>query len=282
MAGEEWPHAHSQGNGHDFSCRAESNTNSASAHEWYKDKERCIFCEHGAPRKRSRASASWDVQGEYYALCPYASRVPYEVWLMQPATQPFIRTSRGPVPNRRQLAALLGAGYCAGWRKWRPLITWLCTPHPIPGTKRAKLAGYWKTFARRLPLAHRNFCRSWKRPAKSYSIKEVYFNAEMPEQAAATFASVWTPIHEAGANRIRGGTRPHLPQFAPSTVFFLLFCFLLYLVQAPPSPLYGGKPGSLRIRWTKLTCSSFWATTISMPIEPPGPCNCLGKGRRPL
>src|SRR2546429_9240909 len=48
-----------------------------------------------------------DVQGDYYALCPYASRVPYEIWLLHRRHNHTFEQPR-PGSNRRQLAALLG------------------------------------------------------------------------------------------------------------------------------------------------------------------------------
>jgi len=53
----------------------------SSAHEWFKDKERCIFCDT-VRQEEKQGKRIVDVQGDYYALCPYASRVPYEIWLM--------------------------------------------------------------------------------------------------------------------------------------------------------------------------------------------------------
>ena len=41
-------------------------------------------------RTKSNGKRIVDVQGEYYALCPYASRVPYEMWLHAPQTQSFV------------------------------------------------------------------------------------------------------------------------------------------------------------------------------------------------
>jgi UDPglucose--hexose-1-phosphate uridylyltransferase len=47
-----------------------------------------------------------DTQGEYVALCPYASRVPYEIWVLHRKHNHMFEQPR-PGANRRHLAALL-------------------------------------------------------------------------------------------------------------------------------------------------------------------------------
>jgi UDPglucose--hexose-1-phosphate uridylyltransferase len=58
--------------------------------------------------------------------------------------------------------------------------------HTAPNTKSKKgeLAGYWKTLADDYHW-HIEIMPIVEKRSKSYSIKEVYFNAELPEQAAA-------------------------------------------------------------------------------------------------
>src|SRR5207244_1077749 len=104
-SGEEWPHAHSQVTATIFVPRR-IKYELSSAHEWFKDKERCIFCDT-VRQEEKQGKRIVDVQGEYYALCPYASRVPYEVWLMHRRHNHLFEQPR-PGSNRRQLGALLG------------------------------------------------------------------------------------------------------------------------------------------------------------------------------
>ncbi|MGA2420036.1 MAG: DUF4931 domain-containing protein, partial [Candidatus Acidiferrum sp.] len=75
LAGEEFAHAHSQITATIFVPRRIKYELSAS-HDWYKEKERCIFCDMVRQEEKS-GKRIVDVQGDYYALCPYASRVPY-------------------------------------------------------------------------------------------------------------------------------------------------------------------------------------------------------------
>jgi UDPglucose--hexose-1-phosphate uridylyltransferase len=123
-----------------------------------------------------------DVQGDYYAICPYASRVPYEVWVMHRRHNHMFEQPR-PGSNRRQLAALLGR-VLRRLEKVAP--AYHLVVHTSPGTqnKKGEMAGYWKTLADDYHW-HIEILPIVEKRSKSYSIKEVYFNAELPEQAAA-------------------------------------------------------------------------------------------------
>jgi UDPglucose--hexose-1-phosphate uridylyltransferase len=176
-AGEEWPHAHSEVAATIFVPRRIKYELHA-AHDWYMDKERCIFCDV-VRQEEKQGKRIVDVQGDYYALCPYASRVPYEVWVMhrkhnQAFEQPL------PGSNRKQLAALLG-------RVLRRLAKVAPAYHLVvhnTKSKKGELAGYWKTLADDYHW-HIEIMPIVEERSKSYSIKEVYFNAKLPEQAAA-------------------------------------------------------------------------------------------------
>jgi len=67
-------------------------------------------------RKKKLGKRIVDVQGDYYALCPYASRVPFEVGCCTGGTT-IIRKPRAGA-NRHHLAALLEE-FCGGWRSFR-------------------------------------------------------------------------------------------------------------------------------------------------------------------
>jgi UDPglucose--hexose-1-phosphate uridylyltransferase len=63
--------------------------------------------------------------------------------------------------------------------------------HTAPGTqnKKGEMAGYWKTLADDYHW-HIEILPIVEKRSKSYSIKEIYFNAELPEQAAATLRAL--------------------------------------------------------------------------------------------
>jgi len=180
MAGEEWTHAHSQVMATIFVPRRIKYELSA-AHEWFKEKERCIFCDM-VRQEEKQGKRIVDVQGEYYALCPYASRVPYEIWLVHRRHNHLFEQPR-PGSNRRQLAALLGR-VLRRLEKVAPAFHLVVHTAPTTKGKKGELSGYWKTLAEDYHW-HIEILPIVERRSKSYSIKEVYFNAVLPEQAAA-------------------------------------------------------------------------------------------------
>ncbi|MGH9702736.1 MAG: galactose-1-phosphate uridylyltransferase [Candidatus Acidiferrales bacterium] len=179
LAGEEWTHSHSQVTATTFVPRRILYELRA-AREWYRDKERCSFCDILRQEERE-GKRIVETAGDYVAFCPYASRVPFEVWIMP---RRHNHQFEAPVPgeNRRHLASLLG-------RTLRRLTQisagYHMVVHTSPNSSQTKgeLSEYWKTIhsdyhwhIEVLPIVESR--------SKSYSIKEVYFNAMMPEQAA--------------------------------------------------------------------------------------------------
>ncbi|PYT53439.1 MAG: hypothetical protein DMG43_09020 [Acidobacteria bacterium] len=185
LAGEEWSHAHSQVTATIFVPRRikyELN----SAHEWFKDKERCIFCDT-VRQEEKQGKRMVEVQGDYYALCPYASRVPYETWLLHRRHNHLFEQPR-PGSNRRQLAALLGR-VLRRLEKVAPAFHLVVHTSPNTRNKKGELSGYWKTLPDDYHW-HIEILPIVEKRSKSYSIKEVYFNAELPEQAAANLRAL--------------------------------------------------------------------------------------------
>ena len=185
LAGEEWQHAHSQITATIFVPRRIKYELSA-AHEWFREKERCIFCDT-VRQEEKLGKRIVDVQGEYYALCPYASRVPYEIWLMHRRHNHLFEQPK-PGTNRRQLAALLGR-VLRRLEKVAPAYHLVVHTAPSTKSKKGELAGYWKTLADDFHW-HIEILPIVEKRSKSYSIKEVYFNVELPEQAAEHLRSL--------------------------------------------------------------------------------------------
>jgi UDPglucose--hexose-1-phosphate uridylyltransferase len=179
QSGEEWPHAHSQITATTFVPRRILYELRA-ARLWYGDHERCVFCDIVRQEIRQK-SRIVDSVGDYYAFCPYASRVPYEVWVL-----PRTHNHQFEVPmageNRRHLASLLG-------RTLRRLSqvsnSYHMVLHTSPSTSQTKgeLSDYWKTIAGDYHW-HFEILPIVEKRSKSYSIKEVYFNGTLPEEAA--------------------------------------------------------------------------------------------------
>jgi UDPglucose--hexose-1-phosphate uridylyltransferase len=179
LAGDEWSHAHSQITATIFVPRR-IKYELSSASEWYRERERCIFCDV-VRQDEKQGKRIVDVQGEYYALCPYSSRVPYETWLLHRRHNHLFEQPR-PGSNRRQLAALLGR-VLRRLEKIAPAFHLVVHTAPNTRNKKGELAGYWKTLAEDFHW-HIEILPILEKRSKSYSIKEVYFNAVLPEQAA--------------------------------------------------------------------------------------------------
>ncbi len=227
LAGEEWPHAHSQVTATIFVPRR-IKYELSSAHEWFKDKERCIFCDT-VRQEEKQGKRIVDVQGEYYALCPYASRVPYEVWLMHRRHNHLFEQPR-PGSNRRQLAALLGR-VLRRLEKVAPAYHLVVHTSPNTKNKKGELAGYWKTLpddyhwhirCRMITTGTSKSCRSWRRPASPTASKKCTSMQKCRSRRRRT-CERWTLIHEARPLESRRGG-PNLPQpnhFAFSRGFLL-------------------------------------------------------------
>ena len=84
-AGEEWAHSHSQVVATTFVPRRILYELRA-ARDWYRDRERCVFCDILRQEIRQKVRVVDNV-GDYYAFCPYASRVPFEMWIMPKDTR---------------------------------------------------------------------------------------------------------------------------------------------------------------------------------------------------
>jgi UDPglucose--hexose-1-phosphate uridylyltransferase len=180
QAGDDWSHAHSQITATIFVPRRIKYELNA-ANEWFRERERCIFCDV-VRQDEKNGKRIVDVQSEYYALCPYSSRVPYEIWVMHRKHNHLFEQPR-PGSNRRHLAALLGR-VLRRLEKVAPAFHLVVHTAPNTRSKKGELAGYWKTLAEDFHW-HIEILPILEKPSKSYSIKEVYFNALLPEDAAA-------------------------------------------------------------------------------------------------
>jgi UDPglucose--hexose-1-phosphate uridylyltransferase len=179
LAGEEWTHAHSQLTATTFVPRRVKYELHA-AREWFEQKERCVFCDIVRQEEKSGKRVV-DTQGDYVAVCPFASRVPFEVWLLRRKHNHLFEQAQRD-SNRLHLATLLG-------RMLRRLekvsAAYHMVVHTAPNTRSTKgqLEHYWQTLAEDYHW-HIEILPIVQSVSKSYSIKEVYFNALLPEQAA--------------------------------------------------------------------------------------------------
>jgi UDPglucose--hexose-1-phosphate uridylyltransferase len=179
LAAQEGSHAHSQVTATTFVPRRIL-YELRSAREWYAEKERCVFCDIVKQEVR-QGKRIVDSQGDYVALCPFASRVPFEIWLLDRKHNYLFEQPR-PGSNRRNFAALLRR-VLLRLRQVAP--AYHLVVHTSPNTIHPKgdLFKYWKTIMDDYHW-HIEILPIVETRSKSYSIKEVYFNALLPEQAA--------------------------------------------------------------------------------------------------
>ena len=179
QAGEEWPHAHSQITATTFVPRRILYELRA-AREWYRDRDRCVFCDILRQEIRQMKRVVDNV-GDYYAFCPYASRVPFEFWII-PRQHNHLFEAPLPGENRRQLASLLGRTLR---RLGHMTHDYHMVLHTAPSTLQTKgeLSEYWRTIEGDYHW-HIEILPIVQSKSKSYSIKEIYFNGTLPEEAA--------------------------------------------------------------------------------------------------
>ncbi len=185
LAGEELVHSHSQITATTFVPRRILYELRASR-EWFLQKERCVFCDI-VRQEEKRGKRIVDSQGDAVALCPYASRVPYEVWLLERKHNHVFEQPR-PGSNRRNLAALLGR-VLRRLSKVSQAYHLVVHTSPNPIHTKGELLDYWKTIAEDYHW-HLEILPIVQTRSKSYSIKEVYFNDLIPEQAAERLRQV--------------------------------------------------------------------------------------------
>jgi UDPglucose--hexose-1-phosphate uridylyltransferase len=184
MAAAEWPHAHSQIIGTTFVPRRVLYELRASR-AYFQEKERCVFCDILRQEER-QGKRVVDLQGDYVAFCPYASRVPFETWIMTRKHNHRFEEPR-PEARRRQLAAILG-------RTLRRLEqvseAYHLVLHTSPNeVNRGEMTDYWKTIAEDYHW-HLEIMPTLPGGSRSYALKEVYFNSVLPEQSAHLLRSL--------------------------------------------------------------------------------------------
>ncbi len=179
LSGEDWEHPHSQITATTFVPRRILYELRA-AREHFQQKDRCVFCDIVRQEEKGGERVV-DSQGDYLAFCPYASRVPFEVWIAARKHNHLFESPR-PGANRRNLAALLGR-VLRRLNRIAPAYHLVLHTAPNTSQKKGELSEYWKTIADDYHW-HFEILPIVEVRSKSYSIKEIYFNAMLPEQAA--------------------------------------------------------------------------------------------------
>jgi len=149
--------------------------------DYFKQKERCVFCDILAQEMRS-GQRLVEARGDFVALCPYATRVPYEAWILcrthDASFERFALSRPGPI---RDLAGLLKRTL----QRIRTISeSFHLVFHTSPNRSHQSTSlGYWKTLDDDYHW-HIEILPILAAKAKSYTFKEVYYSPVSPETAA--------------------------------------------------------------------------------------------------
>jgi len=183
LAGEEIGHAHSEVTATPFVPRRLVYELRA-AKQYFSMKERCVFCDV-VRQEESAGTRVVESTGRYIAFCPFATRVPFEIWVLPRYHHAsFEEDMLGPggAAGAAELGALLRR-CLSRLEQLSDAFHMVLHTTPNVAAKRG-LVEKWLTLAddyhwhfEILPIAEKR--------TKSYSIKEVYYNPVSPERAAA-------------------------------------------------------------------------------------------------
>ena len=179
LAGQDLKHPHSEVTATTFIPRRVG-YELRSAQRYFKLKERCIFCDvlHQELMQDTR-TVDWD--DLFVAFCPFASRVPYETWVL-PVNHCYafeedlvnwdvqLRLARFFKSILRRVTSIAPAYH---------LILHTC---PNINAKYERV-GNWQTVVEDYHW-HFEIMPVIPSKSKSYSLKEVYYNSLAPETAA--------------------------------------------------------------------------------------------------
>ncbi len=152
-----------------------------SGREYFAQKERCVFCDILA-QEETQAIRLVETYGDYAALCPYAPRVPYEIWVMPRSHEASFERAAHRGGALRDLSAILRHTL----QRIRTItedfhMVWHTSPNTL---HRSEILNYWKTIDDDYHW-HIEILPIVPGKAKSYTFKEVYYTPVTSETAAA-------------------------------------------------------------------------------------------------
>lgn len=152
-----------------------------SCKDYYQLKERCVFCDiqHQEERQGIRVV---DITPRYIAICPFASRVPYEIWILPRRHHCSFEEDLLARQEDFELAGLMRRLLA---RLEHVAQSYHMVLHTSPNVRtKPETSDYWTTLADDYHW-HIEIMPITERRSKSYSIKETYYCPLTPEAAAA-------------------------------------------------------------------------------------------------
>jgi UDPglucose--hexose-1-phosphate uridylyltransferase len=151
-----------------------------SAREYFQLKERCVLCDI-ARQEEQQGVRVVEMTPHYLAVCPFASRVPFELWILPRYHQDSFEDDLLRHPDHSELAGLLRRSLA---RLEHVTSDYHLVLHTSPNARaRPEFTEYWTTLDEDYHW-HIEILPITEKRSKSYSIKEVYYCSMTPEAAA--------------------------------------------------------------------------------------------------
>jgi len=161
-----------------------------ASRDYYLDKERCVFCDTLNQEMRDPVRIV-ETRGNYVALCPFAPRVPYEIWIMpRKHESSFERSINSRAAQLGDLSALI--------RRTLQRVMSLAEAaqmvlHTVPNNNvEPNILQYLKTVDEDYHW-HLEILPVLPAKAKPYFLKEVYYTPVSSEVAAARLRKLSIP-----------------------------------------------------------------------------------------
>lgn len=152
-----------------------------ASRDYYADKERCVFCDTLNQELRNPVRIV-EARADYVALCPFAARVPYEMWIMpRKHESSFERGVQSRTGNVNELSGVLRRTLM---RTISVAESFHLVLHTVPNTyQKSNILQYWKTVDEDYHW-HIEILPVWGMKAKPYFLKEIYYTPISSEVAA--------------------------------------------------------------------------------------------------
>lgn len=178
-AGQEIKHPHSEITATPFIPRRIS-YELRSAKRYFALKERCLFCD-SVRQELSQQVRTIDCDDHFAGLCPFASRVPYETWILPVYHHCDFEQDLTSWESLNRLARFL-KGILQRLEAVTPAYHLVL--HTSPNIRaRYETGGQWQTISDDYHW-HLEILPVIAAKSKSYSLKEAYYNPMLPEAAA--------------------------------------------------------------------------------------------------
>ena len=179
LAGQDLEHPHSQIAAIPFLPRRVAYELRTYQH-YFKIKDRCILCDISTQEVADQVrTVAWD--GQFVAFCPFASREPYETWILPLGHHSSFEEDLDTWDRQLHFASFLKSIL---QRLEAVTPAYHLVLHTTPNVSASfDRQGLWKTLADDFHW-HFEVLPASQRKSRSYSVEEAYYNSLRPELAA--------------------------------------------------------------------------------------------------